>query len=676
MNATDKSSDVYFATIEDPVELASAMQEKISAWRNWCEGKGLMSLWSNKLANYYGISSNGNLSQKVTPGGSEGELSYLKVNDLHSLIQDQLVLVTSQRPAGMAKAANTDSAALKSAKIGTAIAEYEMSNSGLEAKFVQTCEISLLCDEAFVDQFWDKTAGDMIGPDPDDETVDLMSGEVKMRVHASWNVARDPGAPVNAQHWYILSYLENKFDQAAAYPKFADNIINAKDVGIPSIPMCILPDETDMIWVHLLIHERTAACPAGRYALMIGDDIVLETELPYKDFPVDRIAPSDVIDGPVGYTSANDIMGLEEVTDALHSIIVTNNVNFGGQSIVAPEGSNLNVSDLAKGMRLFELQADMVDKIRPLQMTKSAPETFQYIDKLEQKKEQQTGSSKGVLAQQAMQGASGSAMALIESKSIQYNSGIQRAYFRLLSSAMTKRINILRKYADTPRVARIVGKSKADGLKEFKYTGKDLASISTIVYEMVNPISQTQGGRLTMGQDLIKAGMISNPKQYITLVTTGSLESMTEDDEIAQLSIIEENEWLAEGKDVPAVITENHADHIRGHGSVIASPKAKENPELIINVQKHINEHIQLWMQASMTNPGILMATNQQPLMPPPPMGMPGMPPGAPAGNEPSGPIPSDEALTGAVPVDEAQQPNLPTNPLTGEQQVVPGAPA
>ena len=99
MNATDKSSDVYFATIEDPVELASAMQEKISAWRNWCEGKGLMSLWSNKLANYYGISSNGNLSQKVTPGGSEGELSYLKVNDLHSLIQDQLVLVTSQRPA-------------------------------------------------------------------------------------------------------------------------------------------------------------------------------------------------------------------------------------------------------------------------------------------------------------------------------------------------------------------------------------------------------------------------------------------------------------------------------------------------------------------------------------------------------------------------------------------------
>lgn len=673
MSTTDKNADKYFATIEDPAELASAMQDKIRTWRNWCQAKGLISLWMKKLTNYYGISANGNLSQSITPGGSEGELSYIKVNDLHSLLQDQLVLVTSQRPAGMAKAANTDSASLKAAKIGSAIAEYYMSNVGLEAKFVQACEISLLCDESFVDLFWDKEAGDPIAMDPETGMPE-MSGDIQMRVHAPWNVARDPGAPIDSQSWYILSYLENKFDMAAAYPKFADNIKLLKSAGIPELPMCKLPDDTDMIYVHLLVQNRCPSVPEGRYSLMIGDDIVVDTTQPYRDFSVERMAPSDVIDGPVGYSSANDILAMEEVTDALHSIITTNNITFGGQSIVAAAGSNLNVSDLGKGMRLFELEPDHVDKLRPLQMTKSAPETFEYINKLESKKEQQTGSSKGVLAQQAIQGASGSAMALIESKSIQYNSGIQRSFYRLLSATMSKLITTLAKYADTPRVARIVGKNRSAGLKEFKYTGKDLSSISSIVYEMINPIIQTQGGRLDMANNLLaKENMIKSPKQYITLVTTGSLESLTQDDEADELLIIEENEWLAEGKPLQAILTEMHEDHIRSHQSVLSSPKAKQDPTLVQSVNNHIQEHIDLWTQLSMSNPGLLMATGQRPLMPPPGPG-PGGPPGA-APSGPSGPPglvgggPDDQG----PPVDQANQPKLPFNPLTHERQEVPG---
>lgn len=674
MNATGNSNDVYFATVKEPAELARRMQEKIRVWRNWCQSKGLTALWTKKLTNYYGISSNGNISQAITPGGTEGELSYIKVNDLYSLIQDQLVLVTSQRPAGQAKAANTDSASLKAAKIGSAIAEYYMANVGFESKFVQSAEIALLCDESFYDLFWDKEAGEPIAVDPETGQP-IMSGDIQIRVHGPWNVARDPGAAVDHQRWYIISFLGNKFDLAATYPKFADQIINSKNDGLPQLPMCKLPDETDMVWQHLLIHDRTPSMPDGRYSLMIGDEVVVDTDLPYRDFPVERMAPADIIDGPTGFSASNNILGMEEITDALHSIITTNNVTFGGQSIVSPAGSNLNVADLGKGMRLFELEPDHVDKLRPLQLTKTAPETFEYINKLEMKKEQQTGSSKGVLAQQASQGASGSAMALIESKAIQYNSGIQREYYRSMSSGMSKVITTLAKYADTPRVARIVGKAKMAGIKEFKYTGKDLSAISSIVYELVNPISQTQGGRLTMAQDLIKAGMVKSPKQYITLVTTGSLESVTQDDEADELLIIEENEWLTEGKPLHAVITENHADHIKAHQSVLSTPKAKQDPLIVEGVINHIQEHLDLWTQASLTNPGLLMATGQQPLMPPPPApGMAG--PGAPApgpGAPPSAGNMEGSPEVGPQPTDEASQPNMPINPVSGERQEVPG---
>lgn len=681
MNQTRSQDQEYFASVEDPDRLASLMQEKIRIWREWATGSGLIALWEKKLRNYYGMSLGGNSSQAVTRGGSQGELSMVKVNDLHPLLQEQLVVVTSQRPAGQARAINSDSTSLKAAKIGSAIAEYYMSQAGFEQKFVNATIRALLCDEGFVELFWDKDAGDPIAVDPDTHKPE-MSGDAVLRVHSPWNVARDPGAPVDSQTWYILTYSVNKYDAAASYPKFIDQILRTQKDKIPDLSLNYIPEESDQIWAHLLVHKRSAAQPQGRYSLLIGDTIVMdamsksgEYTLPYPDFPVERMSPEDVIDGSVGYAPVNDIMGLEEITDGLHSIITTNEITFGGNCIVGPEGGNLKVTDLAKGVRYFELPPDLVDKLKALVLTKTAPEIFNYIGMLGSKKERAVGSVASSLSQQAAQGASGSSMALIQTQAIQYNSGTQRSYFRLLSGSMTKLIGILRVYADTPRVAKIVGKSKSASLKEFKYTGQDLNSISSIVYEMVNPVSQTFGGRLTLAQDLIKAGMIKSPKQYITVVATGQTDTMTENDEADQLLILEENEWLGEGKPVQVIITEMHADHIKSHMSVLSSPKAKEDPVIVQNALAHILEHLRQWQDASVNNPGILMATGQQPLMPPQP---PPLPPGGPPPGQPGAPSGLGKMLGGGGSPAEAhaesvKAPGLPTIAGSNQKPTVPG---
>jgi hypothetical protein len=676
----NQTSQEYFASIEDPVRLASEMQEKVRIWRQWASNGGLMNLWQKKLKNYYGISAGGNSSQSVNQGGSQGELSLIKVNDLHNLIQNQLVMVTSQRPAGQARAVNSDTASLKAARIGTAIAEYYMSQVGFESKFVTVTETALLCDEGYIDLFWDKSAGDPIAVDPESGKPE-MSGECILRTHAPWNVSRDPGLPIEQQKWVILSYRGNKYDLAASYPKFQEQILSCSENKIPSIPMESIPDGSDSIFAHLLVHDRTSAVPEGRYSLLIGDYIVLDTALPFKDYPVERISPADVIDGPIGYASANDILALEEVTDALHSIITTNEVTLGGATVVGPDGANIKHTDLAKGLRYFELPPDLVNSIKTLELCHTPPEVFNYVQMLGNKKEQAVGVNSVVRGQPEGQlaGASGAALALIQTQAIAFNSGIQRSYFRLLSGTMTKLIGILRTYADTPRVARIVGKSKASGLKEFKYTGQDLNSISSIVYEMVNPVSQTFGGRLTLAQDLLKAQMIKSPKQYINVVATGQTDVLTEDDEADQLLILEENENLTEGKPVNAVITEMHSDHIKSHMSVLSSVAAKSDPNLVNQALAHIQQHISLWQQASATNPGILMATGQQPLMPPPGMGgAPGtaVPGGGPQGGGPQG-GPGQLVGGGAPPVvqeaGEVSQPNLPNIAGTNEKPTIPG---
>lgn len=667
---TTTNSMEYFASIEDPIRLASEMQNKIRIWREWASTRGLMMLWEKKLRNYYGTSMGGNSSQAVTQGGSEGELAMIKINDLHQLIQEQLVIVTSQRPAGQARAINSDTSSLKDCKIGTAIAEYYMSQAGFEVKFVTAAETALLCDEGYVELFWNKEAGDPIAVDPETGKPE-MSGDCVLRTHAPWNVARDPGLSLEQQKWNILSFRVNKFDAAATYPKFSEQILACQDDNLPEIPMNGIPDGSDSIYAHLLVHDRTPATPEGRYSLLIGDYIVLDSALPYKDYPVERITPSDVIDGATGYAAANDILAAEEVTDALHSIITTNEVTLGGATIVGPEGGNLKHTDLAKGLRYFELPLDLVDKLRALQLCHTPPEIFNYIGMLGSKKEKAVGSVSTALSQQASQGASGSSMALIQTQSISFNSGTQRSYFRLLSAVMTKLIGILRVYADTPRVAKIVGKSKSAGLKEFKYTGQDLNSISSIVYEMVNPISQTFGGRLQFAQDLLQSGLIKSPKQYITVATTGQLDTMTENDEADQLLILEENEWLSEGKQVNVIITEMHADHIKSHMSVLSSPKAKEDPNIVNATLTHVMAHIQNWQDASANNPGILMATGQQPLMPPPPPpGMGPPPPGAPQG---AGQLVGGGEPPAQMKAEEVQQPNLPTIAGTDQKPTVPG---
>lgn len=668
---------VYFATIKEPQRYVHACLEKITEWRDYCSNRGLAGLWTRKLANYYGMSEDAYCSQVVTSGGTEGELTNFKVNDLSKLIQDQLVVITSARPAGVAKAINSDVRSLRNSRIGTAIAEYYMTQVGFEQHFVAACEIALVIDEAYLDLMWDKSSGDPIRPDVDQSGKPipgkmLMSGDAKLRVHAPFNVARDPSLPVKSQRWNIISILCNRFDLAAMHPEFENQILTAAQDNCKQIKLQERKTD-DNVYLHLVVHDRTPAVPEGRYSFIVGDTLIADMPLPFPEYPIDRLSPGDVIDGPTGYCKSNDIMAMEQITDALHSTIATNNINFGGQNIVGPPLAGITVSELAKGSRYFEVPPDMVDKIKPLQLTQSAGETFNYIKELDGKKQGQLGSVGGTIQQQAQQGASGSSMALVQAQAVQYNSPTQRSYFGTMSRTMTKLIGVLRVYADTPRVARIVGKIKSQGLKEFKYTGKDLSSISSIIYEMVNPVSQTIGGRMEMAKDLITNKMITSPRQYLTVVETGNLDALTGPDEDINLLILEENELLSEGKPVQAVITENHQDHIKAHMSVIASPSAKEDPNVVDNVLGHIQEHIDLWQQASIENPTLLLATGQQPLPQPAPMMPPGGPEGGPAPEMGAGGPPVQDPNAG-LEGNQPSMPQMPVNPATGERAEVPGA--
>jgi hypothetical protein len=671
----NRNNDVYFAS-HAPYsrEFLDACKDKINTWRDYCKTTGTAARWELALGANYGSAPDGKNSWRVTPGGEFGELVQMKVNDFASLIKHELVLAIQQRPAGIAKAINTDIKTLRDARVGTQLVEYFLSDPAhdFEADYVQALYLALLTSEAFVVQDWDATKGQDVRPDEQGNVV--RNGDMVQEVFGIWNSATDVGAPKADQPWRIFSSRVNKFELAAKYPAYSEEIIlnSTYGTGASGIAKPLLyqmpQDGTDFIEVHKLIHLPTDACPAGRYALFIGDQVILDVEYPYPSKCFQRCSEMDMFETPFAHTSNYDLLSLEQVTDSLHSVILNNQTTFGVATIVGPKGGGIAQQELAKGLRYLELDPNLVDKIRPLELLSTPAEIFNYIGLLGQKKGEFSGINSILRGdpQGQLKGASGSAMALLQSQAISYNSGIQRAFYKLLSRCGTGIIEINRAFANEPRVIRIAGKQNAQAVKEFKYDAKTLESVSTVIFEPVNPVLQTASGKLTVAQDLLQAGMLNSPRRYIEVLTTGNLNVLIEDDVACEEAIIEENELLSEGQQVQAVITENHQQHILGHQAVICQPNAKSDPQLIQNVLMHIQEHVDLWQQASMTNPALLAATNQQVL---PPMPMPGAPMQQVGPGQAPGPAAPPQANAQAE--NQPKLPLPPKNPATGERAPV-----
>jgi len=202
---------------------------------------------------------------------------------------------------------------------------------------------------------------------------------------------------------------------------------------------------------------------------------------------------------------------------------------------------------------------------------------------------------------------SGAALALVASQAVQFASSLQQSYYKMIELAGTATITILRDYAKTPRVAMIAGKYNRSLMKEF--TGDDLTQVSRVVTEIVNPLARTAAGRRELAQDMIQAGLIKRSEEYLSVITTGNLEPLYENEEASLLLIRAENELLSNGKRPVAVITDDHRLHILEHRTVLDSPEARQNLSLVENTTQHLQEHLNLLKTA---DPALLSLLGQQ----------------------------------------------------------------
>lgn len=664
----------YFAALPTD-EILPYLLYKIDDYYAFALKYRFLDKWKRSYLAYYGMSQSGTDTSKLSQAGTNGEEYILKVNDYRSLLQNLLTMTTSQRPAGQPKATNTDSKSMNQTVLARTVLDYYMEEERLELKLKDAAEFALFGGEGFIVLDWNATAGRVYSTDPE-TGAPIYDGDLEAKAFHAIDMVRECWGENADTKWRIVREFQNKWDLAAKHPDLARQIVGISEASdmlhrYSNINYNSQTSE-DFIPVWTFYHEKTEAVPNGRLIKFVGADVVLsDGPLPFKKMPVYEIKPAPWHGTPFGYTVGYDLMGIQQNLDALNSIIATNQMNYGQQNVLLPRGGEYNVYALAQGLNGIEYDPK-VGEPKPLNLLSTPKELVDNISRLEQKQETISGVN-SVARGNIDRDMSGAALALIASQAVQFNNGLQQSYNSLCDGVETGIIEILQEYATTPRIASIAGKSNRFRVQEFK--GSDLDGISRVVSEQVNPVSKTAAGRLQMAQDLLKSGQISTPQHYFEVLTTGNIEALYEHETSQILMIRSENEDIGDGKAANAVVTDRHSLHIKEHATVLDSPEARQNPQIVKLVTDHIQQHIQILKTA---DPNLLALIGEKSLAPPPPAPMPpGVPP------PPPGPMPGvNHAAPGIPHVEAPKGPGMaqmsnPTPPVVQAAQQVhePGMP-
>jgi hypothetical protein len=617
-----ENSDQYFAA-RDADRCAASVLGKATTFYNQIKANSYVLKLQNQWKFYHGNFNQGAAEQhSVTFTGEQGELVSLPVNMYRNLARHTINIITANRPVLEAKSINTDYKSLSQTYLANGILDYYMREKNLETNVYAAVEMATVMGAAFIEMEWNATAGESFDFDPENGEYNY-EGELEFNLLDPLSVVVD-GTKENyhSQEWVLVRTFENRYNLAAKYPEYHDKIM-----GIPSKNeiygyrlTTFSNDETDDIPLFKFYHKKSEAVPEGRYMLFISPEIVLlDMGLPYRTIPVFRLSPADIMGTPYGYTEMFDVYPLQEALNSTYSTILTNQTAFGVQNLYVPHGADIATQSLPGGLNIVSGNA----KPEPLQLTATSPETYKFAAMLEQIAETQTGINSVTRGNPEASLRSGNSLALVQSMSLQFQSTFQRNYVKFLEDVGSSLIEILKDFANTPKMIAIVGRNKRSFLKEF--TGDMISDIRRVIVDVGNPLARTIAGRVEIANNLANMKLIHTPEQYFAVMETGRTDILYESDMQDIFLVKRENEWLMDGKDVMADPLDRHSLHILEHRSVISDPDLRANADLTAKVRKHIQEHIDMLRDV---NPDILMLIKEQPLNPMPNAGGPGMPPG------------------------------------------------
>lgn len=671
-----KHDNKYFA-LKESSEKAEILMGKAHSWFNTMETNGylekLRQTWSAFYGLFYGSFSE---SHKITFSGEQSELVNLSVNHLRNIGDHMINMITSVRPSMEARSVNTDARSTIQTKLANGILDYYTREKRLEKYLEKAVESAVVLAGGYIKLEWNATSGE-IYDFSEELNMPIYEGDIQFMNLSPFDVYYDGNKEDEDADWVVCRSFKNRYDLIAKYPEFEKEILDlpSKSEYEYFDTTSLIMEETDLVAVYEFYHKRTEAMPDGNYMLFVSPEAVLiDTNLPYRRIPVYRIAPSFILGTPYGYTPLFDLLPLQDAVNSLYSTILSNQNALGLANILSPRDADIDFTELGSGLNVIEYNRQ-AGAPSTLDLLKTPKELFDFLRMLEQGMETISGINSVTRGNPDKQLTSGNALALVQSMAVQFISRLQRSYVQLVEDVGTGIIDILKDYAQTPRIVSIVGKANKSYVKEF--TGDDLKGITRVIVDVSNPLARTTAGRVQMAEQMLQMKVITNPKDYMSVINTGEIESLTDDTQ-RQITLAKlENEKMMNLEEVMALYTDDHDYHIKEHANLLADPDLRFDKDMVNIVYSHIQEHITLLRS---TDPDLLSILSQQPLGPQggSPANQPDQNPNQGNPNLPPTQSPGQEMMPqemGAAPENlpqPAQPPgpaaNLPTNPADNVQ--------
>ena len=659
--------DKYYWTETDPELFIGYLTHKIHAYYQFLDASGLFTLMERAHRVYYGglqVGSQGGMfdSATLTRGGKQGELTLAKANHFSNVLDHTVQLSTSVKPAFQGRAVNSDHKSMSQAALGTCVVDYYWRTAELTPMYVEGCQWGMRYGEAAVHRPWDKGAGSAYVADPESGTV-LKEGDLSFELLGPPDVIRETTLTTHDLDWVVTRSRVNRWDLIARTQNEDERgkllkVSNTEFDRYQSFSFRIskaLEKTSDYINVWTAYHRKTDAMPEGRLFVFCGDVKLYDGPIPYEEIPLDFIRPRTLSGTPFGFSPAWHLLGIQQVIDILTSTIVTNQSTNGLNNLWTKTNDPIAVASISGGMK--NLMSDTKPEV--IKLVDTAAEVFEFRQQMIAEMETLSGINSTVRGNPEASLKSGNSLALVVAQATQFAGMLEASMQTAQEATATGIIRSLRDFSRSKRVANIVGAANRSFRKEFS-PEKDLSAIERIVIEPVNPLSKTIAGRLELATNLREQGLLKTAEQYLTVLRTGQLDPALESSgAFEMLNIRAEGEYLQDGKPVMAIISDHHATHILEHLALLATPEAREDPQFVIRVLMHVDEHEMRWQELG-RRPALLAATQQQP-PPPPPMPM-GPPPGAPGAGGPPGTVMQPPGPEGEGLPSQPNMPNLPPN--------------
>jgi hypothetical protein len=303
----------------------------------------------------------------------------------------------------------------------------------------------------------------------------------------------------------------------------------------------------------------------------------------------------------------------------------TNLTNFLVSNILVPDGCNLGVADLIGSMNLLKYNAQAGEP-KALNLVEFPPEAQSFRQFVVQRMETLAGINAQVRGMPDENITSGSQSALQDARAIKFNSRFAKAWAQYCADLATGILHDLQDHPEDQRTGLVAGKGNRCYLKEFY--GSDVNLIDRVNVTLGSAYANTDAGRIEIAKDMVGSGLISDPKEYLEVIETGSLEPLTEGPHRELMLIKGENEKLSEGGMCKAAISDDHPTHILEHKNVIADPglrldNSPDAAKIVQNTLTHIAEHEMLMQQCIATRPILAGVLKLLPQAPPPGQGAP-----------------------------------------------------